>query len=263
MKKAVLLAFCILMLCSSLLIGIATAGEPGYTLIEAYQTNAVTVDGKWTSGTEWSDAYILPMVGTTLGANGIWAYKMVMGESAYFMSFLIESPDNTNDAGDLWTICIDGSNDGGSAPNSNDVKIEIAGHTTLRMYAGNGTGWSLMANKAVTWKDSLATSTYNSANHYILEVQADKGALGEWGANPPPHALYVSMYDASNAGAGTVAWPPTSANSPGRWGVITTYGEAVPEGLTIAFVAVLSTIAVIGAFALRRSKTSTYFFRSR
>jgi len=262
MKKAVLLAFCILMLCSSLLIGIAIAGEPGYTLMEAYGGVAVTVDGRWTSGAEWSDAYILPMVGTTLGANGIWAYKMVMGDT-YLMSFLIESPDNTNDAGDLWTICIDGANDGGSAPNSNDIKIEIVGHTTLRMYVGNGTGWSTMANTGVTWKDSLATSTYNSANHYILEVQADKGALGAWGANPPPHALYVSMYDASNASAGTVGWPPTSANSPGRWGVITTYDTAVPEGFTIAFVAVLSTIAVIGALALRRSKTSTYFFRSR
>jgi len=262
MKKTVFVEFCILILCSSFLVGIATAGEPGYTLMEAYQTNAVTLDGKWTSGTEWSDAYILPMVSTTLGPNGIWAYKMVMGDT-YLMSFLMESPDNTNDASDLWTICIDGSNDGGSAPKSDDTKIEIVGHTTLRMYAGNGTGWSLMANKAVTWKDSLATSTYNSANHYVLEVQADKGALGAWGANPPPHAVFVSMYDASNASRGTVAWPPTSANSPGRWGVIATYDTAVPEGFTIAFVAVLSTIAVIGALALRRSKTSTYFFRSR
>lgn len=250
------------MLCSSLFIGIAIAGEPGYTLMEAYQTNAVTLDGKWTSGTEWSDAFILPMVGTTLGANGIWAYKMVMGD-AYLMSFLMESPDNTNDAGDRWTICIDGANDGGSAPKADDTKIEIVGHTTLLMYAGNGTGWSLMANKAVTWKDSLATSTYNSANHYVLEVQADKGTLGSWGANPPPHAVFVSMYDASNPGAGTVAWPPTSADNPGRWGVIATYDATVPEGFTIAFIAILSTIAVIGALALRRSKTSTYFFRSR
>jgi hypothetical protein len=250
------------MLCSSLLIGIAIAGEPGYTLMEAYQTNAVTLDGKWTSGTEWSDAFILPMVGTTLGANGIWAYKMVSGD-AYLMSFLIESPDNTNDAGDRWTICIDGSNDGGSAPKADDTKIEIVGHTTLLMYAGNGTGWSLRSNTAVTWKDSLATSTYNSANHYILEVQVNKATLGEWGANPPPHGVFVSMYDASNAGAGTVAWPPTSADNPGRWGVIATYDTAVPEGFTIAFIAVLSTIAVIGALALRRSKTSTYFLRSR
>jgi len=168
-----------MILCSSLLIGIATAGEPGYTLMEPYGGVAVTLDGKWTSGAEWSDAFILPMVGTTLGANGIWAYKMVMGDT-YLMSFLIESPDNTNDAGDLWVVCIDGANDGGSAPNSNDVKIEIAGHTTLRVYAGNGTGWSTMASTGVTWKDSLATSTYNSANHYVLEVQADKGALGAW-----------------------------------------------------------------------------------
>jgi hypothetical protein len=262
MKKAVLLVFSVMILCSSLMIGVATAGEPGYTLIEAYGGATITLDGKWTSATEWSDAYILPMVGTTKGANGIWAYKMNMGD-AYLMSFLIESPDNTNDAGDRWTICIDGANDGGTAPKSDDTKIEIVGHTTLLMYAGNGTGWSLMANKAVTWKDSLANSTYNSANHYVLEVQADKGTLGSWGANPPPHAVFVSMYDASNPSKGIVAWPPTSADNPGRWGVITDYMSEIPEGLTLAFVAVLSSVAVIGALALRRSKTSSYFFRGR
>jgi len=56
----------------------AFASEPGYTLTEAYQTAAVTVDGKWTAATEWSDAYILPMVGTTLGANGIWARSLLL-----------------------------------------------------------------------------------------------------------------------------------------------------------------------------------------
>jgi hypothetical protein len=230
----------------------AFASEPGYTLTEAYQTAAVTVDGKWTAATEWSDAYILPMVGTTLGANGIWAYKMDSTTGTYLMSFLIESPDNTNDAGDRWIICIDGANDGGTAPKADDIKIVIDGHTTLSMYTGTGTAWNLMANKAVTWKDSLATSKYNSANHYILEVQADKGSLGTWGSSPPPHGVYVSMYDASNPGAGTVAWPPTSADNPSRWGLIATYDTAVPEGTSIAFIAVLSTFAVAATVLMKK-----------
>jgi hypothetical protein len=255
MKKTVLIGFCILTLCSSfLLVNIETAlaSEPGYTLMEAYGGGAVTVDGKWTSTTEWSDAFILPMTGTTLGPNGIWAYKMDASSGTYLMSFLIESPDNTNDAGDRWIICIDGSADGGTAPKTDDVKIEVDGHSTLLMYAGTGTGWSLMANKAVTWKDSLTTSASNTASHYVLEVQADKAALGAWGANPPPSGVYVSMYDASNASKGTVAWPPTASDNPSRWGVIATYDTAVPEGLSIAFFAVLSTIAVAGAFVIKK-----------
>ena len=259
MKKAVLMKISMLVLCSMFLlstVGTALATEPGYTLMEAYQTNAVTVDGKWTSTSEWSDAYILPMVGTTLGVNGIWAYKMVMGDT-YLMSFLIESPDNTNDATDKWVICIDGANDGGSTPKSDDIKIEITGHTTLTMYTGSATGWTLMANKGVTWKDSLATSTYNSASHYILEVQADKGQLGSWGSSPPPHGVYVSMYDASTPSKGTVAWPPTSPDNPGRWGSIATYDTAVPEGFGIAILAVLSTVAVFATMALRKSKSGS------
>jgi len=242
------------MLCSVFLlltIETAFAAEPGYTLIEAYQTTAATVDGKWTTATEWSDAFILPMAGTTLGANGIWAYKMD-SSSTYLMSFLIESPDSTNDATDKWVICIDGSNDGGTAPKADDVKIEITGHTTLTMYVGTGTAWSVIANKAVTWKDSLATSAYNSANHYILELKADKGALGDWGANPPPHGVYVSMYDASNTAAGTVAWPPTSADNPSRYGLIASYDATVPEGTSIAFITALSTFAVAATIFMKK-----------
>jgi hypothetical protein len=259
MKKAVLIGFCILVLCGSFLLvnlGTAVAGEPGYNLMEAYQTNAVTLDGKWTSDAEWSDAFICPITGPTFSSNGVWAYKMVMGDT-YLMSFLLENLDSTNDTTDKWVICIDGANDGGSAPRTDDVKIEITGHTNLTMYAGNGTGWALKANAAVTWKDSLATSKYNAANHYILEVQGDKGALGAWGANPPPHAIYMSMYDASNATRGTVAWPPTSADNPGRWGVIATYDAAVPEGFTVALVTALSTFAVAGAILLKKRVSLT------
>ena len=258
LKRNSLIAFCVLMLCSLLLLvnlKIVVASEPGYTLTEAYTTTAVTLDGKWTSGAEWSDAYILPIIGTTLGTNGIWAYKMDSNSGTYLMSFLIESPDNTNDAGDRWQICIDGAADGGSAPNSNDIKIEIEGHTTLKVYAGNGAGWSSLTTSAITWKDSLATSSYNPANHYILEVQADKGSLGSWGANPPPSGVYVAMYDASNPSQGWKAWPPTSPDNPNRWGLIADYTGTIPEGFGFGLAGLLSSVVVLaGYFGFRKRR---------
>jgi hypothetical protein len=261
LKRKSLIAFCMLILCSLFLlvnIGTIKASEPGYTLTEAYTTSAVTVDGKWTSSSEWSDAYILPMVGTTLGANGIWAYKMDTNAGPYLMSFLIESPDNTNDATDKWVICIDGSANGGTAPQSDDIKIEVIGHTNMTVYAGTGTGWAVASStqrSAVTWKDSLSTSSYISGNHYILEVQADKSNLGAWGANPPPSGVYVSMYDASNTAKGTVAWPPTSPDNPNRWGIIADYTGNVPEGFGFGLAALLSSVAVlVGFFGFRKRR---------
>jgi hypothetical protein len=97
-----------------------------------------------------------------------------------------------------------------------------------------------------------------AANHWVLEIYADKGALGEWGANPPPEGLYVGMYDASNPTQGWVQWPATSADNPQRWGSIGTYGTEIPEGLSIAVVVALSSVAiVVGTIYLRKKPKTT------
>ena len=262
LKRTYSIAFCLLMLCSLLVIvniGTVFATEPGYTnIVEAYTTSAVTVDGKWggTNGAEWADAWLEKQFPT--GVNARWAYKMDSNSGAYLMSWLLEFHDTTNDAGDIWRICIDGSADGGPAPNSNDHKIEIIGHTTLNVYIGNGTGWSPQTTTAVTWNNSLTTSPYDAVNHWVLEVQANKGALGEWGANPPPHGVYVGMYDASNTTQGWVQWPATTPDNPSRWGLIATYQESIPEGLNIGIAVLLTSFAVIvGSYYLRKRPKTT------
>ena len=256
MKRALVVAFCILMLCSPLLlinVRTAKASEPGYTLLEYYgSANAVTLDGKWV-GAEWTDAWLSHLLDY---ANARWGYKMDSTSGAYLMSWLVETSDNTNDTGDLLQICIDGAADGGTAPNDNDHKIEVTGHRTLKVYIGNGTGWMLQTTTAVRVGESLTTSVTNPANHYLLEVQVDKSALGAWGASTPPHGVRVAMYDASNVSQGVVAWPPTSADNPSRWGVISGFtADPLPESLSLGVVVLLSSAAVI--FGLRkRSKGS-------
>jgi hypothetical protein len=161
------------------------------------------------------------------------------------MTWLLEFADKTNDAGDKWQICVDGGNDGGGAPKADDIKIEITGHTTLATYTGSGSAWAA-SSFAVTFKDSLTTSPHDPANHYVLEVQFDKGQFS-WGASPPPHGVRVAMYDASNPSQGWVSWPPTSTDTnPGSWGGIDTYLAApAPEGLTVGLMMTLSAVAVV------------------
>ena len=262
MKKTYSIAFCVLMLCSLLLIGTATATEAGYSLREYYMGSAVTTDGKWTTAAEWSDAWLELKFPTS--ANARFYYKAVLNEDMtnVFLSFNLEFADTTNDAGDIWVICIDGNADGGTAPNTNDNKIEITGHNTLKYYVGTGTTWNqtTIAASAIKWNNTLTTSPLNNAtNHWVLEVQGQKDLLGAWGANQPPEGLYIGMYDASNPSQGWVQWPPTSPDNPGRWGLISeATGDALPEGLSFAVVVALSSVAiVVGTIYLRKKPKTT------
>lgn len=244
-----------LLLCSLILIvNVATtkASEAGYTFSEYYGDTA-TVDGKWTSTDEWHDVTVQKMSGVAL-----FEYKMDI-TSGYGMTWLLEFADKTNDAGDRWQICVDGSADGGTAPNSNDYKFEISGHTTLNVYVGTGTTWAA-TTAAVTWVNTLTTTPHDSATHWVLELVFDKSQFS-WGANPPPHGVRIAMYDASNPTQGWVAWPPEaiSKDNPSRWGLIDTYGAApAPEGLSILSMVLASTVVVLSAsyYLRKRSKTA-------
>jgi len=264
MKKIFSIAFCVLLLCSLLLtVGTAMASEPGYAgIVEYYAGSAVTVDGKWGT-TEWTDAWLEKQF--PAGTNARFAYKVSMSEEFEItLYFIVEFPDTTNDAGDKWVICIDGGTgagpDGGTAPNSNDNKIEITGHTTLQVYTGTGTGWAPAnaLNAAVKFNNSLTTSPNIATNHWVVEVSISKAAFS-WGGNPPPLGLYVGMYDASNTAQGWVQWPATSADNPSRWGTIASYtGEPLPEGLSFAVVVALSSVAiVVGTIYLRKKPKTT------
>jgi hypothetical protein len=246
MKKNLSIALSILLICGVLALnaGIVQAGNAAYSITEAYQGVAVVADGTW-GADEWSDGWIEYMSGTTTK----FAYKMSAGDT-YMMSWALETTDNTDDEGDVFQICIDGNNDGGAAPQADDNKIEVTGHTTLTVYKGTGTDWAEMTGATTVWAESMATG------HWVVEIQADKASLGDWGANPPPQGLRVAMYDASTET--WVQWPPTStANNPDSWGVIADYTGTVPEGLSFGIVALLSTVVVAGAFVLsKRTKSA-------
>jgi hypothetical protein len=259
MKKTSSIVFCVLVLCSVLLvvtIGTVMAYNESYSFLE-YTTveNAVTIDGAWTTGDEWHDGPVM-QVGATENV-GKFVYKLTSDlATQYLMQFDLEFADSTNDAGDRWQICIDGPESASAtAPQATGYKIEVEGHTTLRVYKGTGTGWTETTTTAVTWKDGLGTSPHDPSTHYIGEIQFDKIVLageGSWASSAPgssygvgPYGVRVAMYDASSDT--WAAWPPaSSADNPSSWGVISDISMgAYPEVLTISVMLVLSTSAVV------------------
>ena len=112
MKKSTI-GFTLLMLCCLLVGNIALVQglEPGYEIMEANQIGPVTLDGNWDTD-EWEDSWIEwmdPEVSYT--RFGFKADSSI----GYAPCFFLDFDDNTDDAADLWQICI-GSQLGGDAP---------------------------------------------------------------------------------------------------------------------------------------------------
>ena len=257
MKRALSVAFSILMLCSLLLlitVGTTQAGNPDYTRIEWPNTIAKTFDGKWTTDDEWTDGNF-----TMINENVTFASTWLMGEDVT-THFVIEIlNDNTNDTGDYWQIIADGNNDLlDTAPQTDDFRIELVGHTTLMVYQGTGTGWTAVTPEAgeLSFANSISASPTSSTPHWIAEFTDGKNTgvvlMGiVWG-------LRVAVYDESNSAAGVQAWPPLSERDvPNGWGVNNYSSDPIPEGLSFGVAVLLSSVSVLIASHYFRKRSSS------
>ncbi len=254
LKKTFLVGFCILLLSSFLLAGMASAGDINYPLKEWQWIAAATIDGMWTTPDEWYDGPYMSM-----SNNASFTYNMDF--TTYSIEWLIENfNDNTDDAGDYWQICLDPDNSGGAAPQAGDFKIEIKGHATLKIYQGTGSGWTEIAGaNELSWANTRSASSWNSASHWILEITDPDKTTGTIVTPAPNNGMRIAAYDASSSKLSS--WPPnSSADVPDQYGVINDYSQTpleVPEGFSIGIVVLLSSVAVVGAFSLRKRSKVT------
>lgn len=245
-----MLALCCLMLVN---VGIIMAAEEGYERI-SYATQVVpTVDGAWTSPDEWTDGDIT-VISEDAEFRSTWEFGDVV-----MTRFLVEFfSDDTDDAGDYWRMCIDGDQSGGTAPQAGDFKIEIVGHETLTVYEGDGEDWTEVTPDPadIQWNNTISESPTNSTPHWILELMISKNAgvvqMGIlWNFN-------LAVYDDSST-VGVLAWPPTDPDVPDGYGVENYSSDAIPESLSIAVLVILSSVAVVVSFYLRkRLKPESY-----
>jgi hypothetical protein len=258
MKKIVSVAFSVLMLCSLLLLGIASAGNPAYSMT-CYTSGVFgIINGEWDSG-EWTE-------GQPVNMSNNARFTYMANTLGYSVGFMIEVfGDSTDDAGDLWQICIDSDNSGGAAPDTDNYMIEVQGHTTLNTYKGNGTGWVPITPdfQELRWADSITATPWNASAHWMFELRETDKEQGQIKIGDAPNGLRVAAYDASTNT--TSSWAPDSdADVPSTWGVIANYDpEAyIPEGFSIVFVVLLSSVAVVVSFYFMRKKPKTARYSS-
>jgi hypothetical protein len=271
MKRIGIVIFCMLSLFMLALAGNALAYNAAYTHNDYMSSTLPTINGQYAMGEEW-----IASATQTFGTNGIFRDEWVMSPVSY--NILIETTDNTNDAGDYWVVCFDSTAEGGAtepnggtAPKTDDYKVVVTGHgasATVQWYKGTGTAWATVASPSAAnfaQAQSLSSSPKISAPHYILEMFIEKTntELGTviMGYN---WAQYVAYFDAHAGGNGLQQWPPATATPPGSpdvpnsWGYIPYVFSAnevpdVPEGIGIAVMTAISTIALVaGTIYIRK-----------
>ncbi|NLF87490.1 hypothetical protein GX563_01555 [Candidatus Bathyarchaeota archaeon] len=261
MKRTYLVTLSIALLCilSSTAFASAASAEYGFTNYQAI--TVPTTDGTHTTGEWLADSDVPPNLLTTFAFREKWSYP----ESKIYLHVLIEFfTDNTNDAGDYYQVCYDCSADGGTAPKSDDVKIEWKGHSTAgyKIYTGTGTGWAAYTGAGavlgtdVVIAESLSTSPLSSTTHWVVEMKIYRsGIFDVSGAGYAP-LVSLAVYDASNSAAGIQAWPSNSVDKPDNWAVETGTMDNIPESLTVLSVIALSTFAIVTGTVLLRKHPS-------
>lgn len=259
MKRSLLVAFSVIVLCGLLLpTALVNAYYEGYETTNYLAITEPVEDGTWTTDTEWDDAMTPPNLPDTFHWREKWTYP-----DDIYEHFLIEFfTDDTDDSGDYFQLCIDHLADGGSAPQSDDIRIDWYGHdiSGLTLYQGDGTGWVEFTEH--TWDtdifivDSIDSSPLDSNPHWIIELWMDRSAphFDVSGAGYAPW-IRLAVYDESTDTL--AAWPPTSQDVPDDWGSETGVMENIPESLTMVTAVFLSSVAIVVSchFLRRRPKT--------
>jgi hypothetical protein len=252
--KKVLIATLILVLCSLLLlVGIANAGNEAYSVTEYQWIEGATIDGVWTTPDEWNDG---PQIMMSNNANFTFNLDITSGTFQWIIEFF---GDTTNDPGDYVRISLDPENQDAFAPGETDRRITVDGNGDIEVMGGPTVWIADIGQGEIVAAQSLSASPWESTPHKIVEISdpnKNEGPSVIWGA--PPNGMYVAAYDATTQTLAT--WPPISDDpnderNPSAWGVIAASStDPIPEGFSLAFVAVLSSVAVA---------VSVYFVRKR
>lgn len=194
-------------------------------------TNAVTIDGKWTTPDEWNDAVEVPMEYSPWGdhnANGT-TYLKVKHDGSYLyvlVDYVSDTTPYSPGIGYWWegvSVCFDPERNGGWKPQSDDYLYNI-GVATGQQYkakvevSGGKWNWpsqtdtSEIIQKSIVFSSDTTNDPYTTAKHSIYEFKIplpDKKEVG----------FFVSAAD--HGAMSYMTWPgKTWDGNPQAWGVL-------------------------------------------
>jgi hypothetical protein len=259
MKKS-FAAFCLLSLCSLLLVNAATvkaSTTSGFVRVDYPTQVTPTIDGAWDPADEWSDTN-WTVIGEDVAFGSTWDFT----ENVYSRWFIDFFADETDDPGDYFEMCIDWNNAGGATlGDTTSYRIHIE-DGVFTLYQGEDSDWTEITPSDdpadLEWATAINTSPNGTSAHRIWEMNILKNAgtgLADmyWGVR-------VAVYD--ETADALFVWPPDSASDvPDEWGMQDyTSDPWIPESFSIVIVVLLSSVAVaVGFYCLRKqSRTESY-----
>ena len=241
------------------------AGHLGPTIVCYTATQPVTIDGKWTSKSEWNDTGETQLfVGDGNGVgyfrvkhDGTWLF--VLAES--LINTAVEY-NTTLGFGDYMAVFLDTLHNDGKSPATDDYRF-IAGwvnasYTRIVTRKGTGTGWSdsgpVEEVQAKIGLDS-GNSPHAPHPHVVGEFRIPLNiiAIGTFG-------FFIRFGDSSEVLTMAFYWPgPSLADQsvdPSSWGNVSYSNQSIPEfsdTLLVVALVLLSALAVF-RFGKRRSR---------
>jgi len=208
-------------------------------------TKPLTLDGKWTSSDEWSDAVEI----TTPGGF----FRLKQNQTYLYVLFDYVNCKTLVNYDVAW-VYVDTRLNGGASPQPDDYAFSFQWssptQSTLVTQAGTGSGWA----SASVPKFAAASSTdstndpYSSSPHVIYEFQIPLSII-------PQGRTYVAIRLAMQDGSrGTwMVYPKNSfRSSPSQWGTMQLGSLPIPE-----FPAILPALAlglILPLYLLRKEK---------
>jgi hypothetical protein len=224
----------------------------GGLITSPLSSNPVTIDGKWTTPDEWSDAVVVKMyfgiTSTTQGNGTAYLYAKHDASNFYFLIDFI-SATTLSPAQDGGAVQIDSKHDGGNTAGPDDVRFEAmwAGGSMAIGTGGSDLSWDHPLPSGVHVAFSMSSSPNSATPHEVSEFEIPfstfpqlQNTIGFAAAAHTPYQLAI--------------WPHVYYVSiPSTWGELTISSTPVPEFGNIWLV-VAASLATLGLIV--RSKRS-------
>ena len=206
-------------------------GYTGNQIVIPPLTKPVTIDGKWTSADEWSDAVVIPLINcncSSVNANG-YLYAKHDSSNFYFLIDFVSS-SVLDGQHDLMGVFLDSLHNGGTVPQSDD-RVFLVGTNGGVMNVGAGVSqWSLNnpLPEGAKVAFSMASSSNRAQPHEISEFMI-------------PFSIFPGMRNtigfsvaAGHGGVGSsefslALWPANrQKDNPSTWGEMTMSSTQIP-----------------------------------
>jgi hypothetical protein len=222
----------------------------GDQLSDPLSSNPVTIDGKWTTNDEWSDALKVELVNTGSVQTSAGSFYLKHDTSNfYFLIDFVSATAMYDDQKDGGGVTLDSAHDDGPAAKPDDMRFDSRQGGILRL--GTGSSTALSSPKALPAGVQIVGSKSASPNaatpHMIYEFMIAFSVLPT-ARNTIGFAIaaYTNMGSAQ-----LVQWPGTYILAvPQTYGELTLSPTPIPE---FDFVPIVMTLTVLSALIVVRS----------